>query len=115
MDYNEIWNKMEWNKDYTAKDLTISPASMLAMERRGMVKKVAVKPNRYMKQRNTAIDIAKIVEDKDVYFTVWKVGKTMGMMCRFKNNSIVDCWDKPYDVSGVNRVLYKGKEVELYE
>ena len=115
MDYYEIWNKMEWDVVYTAKDLLVAPASLLAMERRGMVKLVAMKPNRYIKKRNAAIDIAKIVEDKDAYFSVWKVGEKMGMMCRFKNNTIVDCWDKPYDASDVERILYKGKEVKLYD
>lgn len=52
MDYQEIWNKMEWNKVYTAKELLVAPASLAAMERRGLVEKVGVKPNKYIKIRN---------------------------------------------------------------
>ena len=128
MDYQEVWNKMEWNKVYTAKELLVAPASLAAMERRGLVKKVGVKPNKYVKIRNKYNEICSFVSGvhdelakerethidiSDVYFVTWTKDAELGMFCRIKNSAVVDCYDKVYNTNDIVRVVCSGREFIL--
>ena len=135
MDYQEIWNEMEWNKIYTAKELLVAPASLTAMERRGLVKKVGVKPNKYVKIRNKYNEIYPFVSKvrdelekereteeeiihidiSDMYFVAWTKDAELGMLCRIKNSAIVDCYDKVYNTNDIVRIMCSGREFNFNE
>lgn len=131
MDYQEIWNEMEWNKVYTARELLVAPASLTAMERRGLVEKVGVKPNKYIKIRNKYNEIYSFVsrvrdelvlekenelenishiDISDVYFVAWTKDAELGMLCRIKNSAVVDCYDKVYNTNDIVKVVCSGRE-----
>lgn len=128
MDYQEVWNKMEWNKVYTARELLVAPASLAAMERRGLVEKIEGKPNKYFKIRNKYDEIYsfvnkvrnKLEKEKethidiyDLYFVTWTKDAKLGMLCRIKNSAIVDCYDKVYNTNDIVRVVCSGREFIL--
>lgn len=133
MDYQEIWNKMEWNKVYTARELLVAPASLAAMERRGLVKNVGVKPNKYIKIRNKYNEIYSFInkvrnelekerriEEEivhidiyDMYFVAWTKDAELGMFCRIKNSAVVDCYDKVYNTNDIVRVVCSGRELNF--
>lgn len=130
MDYQEIWNEMEWDKVYTARELLVAPASLTAMERRGLVKKVGVKPNKYVKIRNKYNEIYSFVDKvrnelenereteeeiihidiSDMYFVAWTKDAELGMLCRVKNSAVVDCYDKVYNTNDIVKVMCSGRE-----
>lgn len=133
MDYQEIWNEMEWDKVYTAKELLVAPASLTAMERRGLVKKVGVQPNKYIKIRNKYNEIYSFVNKArnelekereteeeivhidmlDMYFITWTKDAELGMLCRIKNSAVVDCYDKVYNTNDIVRIVCSGREFIL--
>ena len=57
--YLSVWNTMEDDKWYTAKELGMAAASMSAMVRRGLVVYRAGKPKEYKKKTKT---LDKIIE-----------------------------------------------------
>ena len=114
-DYSGIYNRMQFNREYTAMELGVSGGSMTAMANRGMVKKIAGKPNRYVKLENKMakiMDIAKQFKDTE-YFTLFKRDKNLGMFCRIKAECIVDAWDRAYDVSDVIKMKIAKKEFDI--
>ena len=54
--YMSVWNTMEDDKWYTAKELGMAAASMTAMVRRGLVVDRAGKPKQYKKTVSTLIN-----------------------------------------------------------
>jgi len=135
MDYQEIWNRMEWNKVYTARELMVAPASLIAMKKRGLVEIIGEKPNKYIKIRNKYDEICSFVRkvrdelekefhDKleqlhidisDIYFVTWTKDAELGMLCRIKNSAIVDCYDKVYNTNDIVRVVCSGREFKFNE
>lgn len=116
MDYLEIYDRMEFNKEYTAKELGVAAASMTAMVRRGLVQKVGnYSPNRYIKTQNTLKAILDILKDyPDVeYFTLYKSTQKLGMICSVSNSTVKDCWGNNYDLSNVNMMVVKGNVCPL--
>lgn len=114
-DYNEIYNRMQWNREYTATELNVSGATMTAMANRGLVRKIAAKPCRYAKVENKLakiMDIVKQFADKE-YFTLFRREEKLGMLCRIKGGCIVDGWDRAYDVSTVYKVQIAKKEFDV--
>lgn len=105
-DYNEIYNRMQFDIEYTAKELGVAGITMNAMANRGLVEKIAAKPNRYLKLKNKLPIIMEIAEQhKDIeYFTLFNRDEKMGMFCRIKNSCVVDYKDSPYDISKVCRM-----------
>ena len=135
MDYQEIWNKMEWNKVYTARELLVAPASLAAMKRRGLVEIIEGKPKKYIKIRNKYNEIYSFVDKvrnelenerrteeeivhidiSDMYFVAWTKGAELGMFCRIKNSAVVDCYDKVYNTNDIVRVVCNGREFNFNE
>lgn len=114
-DYNEIYNRMQFNREYTATELNVSGGSMTAMANRGLVRKIAGKPARYTKLENKMakiIDIAKQFPETE-YFTIFNRDKELGMFCRVKNSCIVDAWDRAYDVSNAYKLKIAKKEFDI--
>ena len=113
VDYSAVVAKMRAGVSYTAKELGVTTQSLMAMERRGLVKCVADNsPKRYeLVEGNSTGEVMALVKkyigDKE-YFGVYKKGASYGMLCRIKNNTIVDCYDKPYDMNGVDRIRVNG-------
>lgn len=114
-DYSEIYNRMQWNVEYTATELNVSGATMTAMANRGLVRKIAAKPCRYAKIENKVAKIMDIAKQFDSveYFTLFRREEKLGMFCRIKGGCIVDAWDRAYDVSTVYRVKIAKKEFEV--
>ena len=106
MDYMEIYNLMEFDKTYKAADLKVSPASMSAMVRRGLVEKINTKPLSYKKKVNNTSKILELLKQNSAadYFVIFIKGQKLGMMCSLKNGGIVDCYGKVYDASSAEKV-----------
>lgn len=106
MDYMEIYNSMEFDKTYKAADLKVSPASMTAMAKRGLVEKINTKPLSYRKKVNNTSKILELLKQNSTadYFVIFIKGQKLGMMCSLKNGSIVDCYGKVYDASTAEKL-----------
>ena len=72
--YLSVWNTMEDDKWYTAKELGMAAASMSAMVRRGLVIDRAGKPKQYKKTSTVLVKILDILKDKDLYTTLTNLG-----------------------------------------
>ena len=109
--YLGIWKIMEDGKWYTASELHVAPATMTAMVRRGLVTAIAGKPKKYKKGINVLVKILDILKDKDFeYFTLYKSDRPLGMLCSLKNEQVLDCWEQPYDLTNVYRLVVKHQE-----
>ena len=112
--YLSAWNTMEDDKWYTAKELGMAAASMSAMVRRGLVVDRAGKPKQYKKVANTLVKILEILKDKDFeYFILYKTDRPLGMLCSLKNEQVLDCWEEPYDLTNVYKLVVKHQEFTI--
>ena len=112
--YITVWNTMEDNKWYTATELGMAAASMTAMVRRGLVVDRAGKPKQYKKVANVLVKILDILKDKDFeFFTLYKTDRPLGMLCSIKNEQVLDCWEKPYDLTNVCKLVVKHQEFTI--
>ena len=112
--YLSVWNTMEDDKWYTAKELGMAAASMSAMVRRGLVVDRAGKPKQYKKMANALIKILEILKDKDFeYFILYKTDRPLGMLCSLKNGQVLDCWEQPYDLTNVYKLVVKHQEFAI--
>ena len=112
-DYKEIYDRMEFNKSYSAKQLGVYPASLTAMAKRGMVKRLPTSPATYVKLDNTLgliLDAVKNYPDAE-FFILFKRGKELGMLCREKNGAVLDAFDKVYDLTDVYKMRIARKEI----
>ena len=111
---------MDMNKYYmvpeefaTAREIGLAAASLMGLARRGLVEIQDGSPKKYRKTANPAIKIYMLCEenkdDYDVYFTLYKSTETLGMLCSISNNTIMDCWGKPYDLTNVNKIEFRTK------
>ena len=117
---------MDWNKymmvpaDHfaTAKEIGVAAATLGAMARRGFVVVADTKPKQYKRIDTPAINVYRLCEEHakefDTYFTLWREGVQLGMMCSMSaNGDILDCWGNKYDLTGVARIGFRGKEYLL--
>lgn len=107
-DYAAIWKKAEPDVEYTAAMLGIAPASMTAMVRRHMFEVVKeTSPKTYRKVKDNYLPAVLEFLQKNLhsdYFDIKKSGAELGMLCSMKNNQIYDCWEQPYDITGIEYV-----------
>lgn len=101
----------------TAREIGLAAATLGALARRGLVEVLDGSPKKYRKSSNPAVKIYMLCEenkdDYDDYFTLRKQGEILGMLCSISNNTIVDCWGKPYDLANVNRVEFRTRSFNL--
>lgn len=111
MDFNKY--NMIPEEYATAKEIGLAAASLLALARRGLVEIQDGSPKKYRKATNPAAKIYMLCEenknDYDTYFTLRKSTEPLGMLCSISNNTIVDCWGKPYDLTNVNKIEFRTK------
>lgn len=115
MTYVEIYEMMQPNQYYTAKELGVAPATMTALVNRGLVEKTNSSPRKYIKIINSifaAINSLKNTHSCE-FFGLYKKDETIGMLCKFTNNKITDCWDKPYDLKDVVIARFDQKYFDL--
>ncbi len=115
---------MDWEKynmipkEYaTAREIGLAAATLGALARRGFVDVLDGSPKKYKKSDNPSIRIYQLCEenknDYDTYFTLYKSDKKLGMLCSISNNTIVDCWGNPYDLTNVNKVEFRTRGFNL--
>jgi hypothetical protein len=99
----------------TAAEIGLAAATLSAMARRGLVEVLPGRPNKYRRIDNHSVGLYEIIEQhKDCeFFTLFKTGKELGMLCFVSKGDIVDCWGEKYDLTDVNRILI-GKEDYCY-
>jgi hypothetical protein len=97
----------------TAREIGLAAATLGALARRGLVEIQDGSPKKYRKVNNSTAQIYALCEenknDYDTYFTLRKSTEKLGMLCSISNNTIVDCWGKPYDLTNVNKVEFRTK------
>lgn len=110
--YNMIPNEYK-----TAREIGLAAQTLGAMARRGLVEVLNTTPKKYRKIDNPAIKIYHLCEenrdDYETYFTLRKKDERIGMLCSFSNNTIVDCWGKPYDLTNINMVEFRNKKYSI--
>ena len=117
---------MDWNKymlvpaDHfaTASEIGVAAATLGAMARRGFVEVLNKTPKQYKRIDNPAINIFRLCEehknDYDTFFTLWKKDKKIGMMCSMSSGGdVLDCWGNKYDLTGVVRIGFRKKIIDL--
>lgn len=101
----------------TASKIGLPAATLGALVRRGMVEALDTTPKQYRKVSGTIPKIYTLIEqnkdDYDTYFCLRKEDKKIGMLCSFSKNTVLDCWDKPYDLTGVNRIDFNTRSFEV--
>jgi len=101
----------------TAREIGLAAATLGALARRGLVEVQDSSPKKYRKATNPAIKIYMLCEenknDYDTYFTLRKSTEKLGMLCSISNNTIVDCWGKPYDLTNVNKIEFRTKKFNI--
>lgn len=102
----------------TAREIGLAAATLGAMARRGFVEVKDTSPKQYRKLNNSAIKIFQLCEenaaDYDTYFTLWKKGREIGMLCSMSSsNDVLDCWGNKYDLTDVYKIKFRTKEFEL--
>lgn len=101
----------------TAREIGLAAATLMAMARRGFVEVKEGSPKKYKKSNNPSIKIYMLCEqnkdDYDTYFTLRKSTEKLGMLCSISNNTVVDCWGNPYDLTNVNRVEFRTKKFDI--
>ncbi len=101
----------------TAREIGLAAATLGAMARRGLIEVKNTSPKQYRKINNSSAKIYSLCEqnktDFDTYFTLRKRNKPIGMLCSISNNTIVDCWGKPYDLTDVNKIEFRTKKFDI--
>ena len=101
----------------TAREIGLAAATLLAMSRRGLIEVQDGSPKRYRRTDNPSVKVYMLCEqnkdDYDTYFTLRKSTERLGMLCSISNNTVVDCWGKPYDLTNVNRVEFRTKKFDI--
>ena len=114
----EKYNKIP--KEFaTAREIGLAAATLGAMARRGFVEVLDGSPKKYKRIDNPAIHIYHLCEecadDYDTFFTLRKENETLGMMCSISENTVMDCWGKPYDLTNVIQIEFRTKKFNLKE
>ena len=105
MDYMKLYDELQYNREYTSRD-GYAPATLSAMARRGLLECLGGKPQRYVKKRCVFSQIDEILkrEGNPEFFVLFSKGEKLGMMCSIKNNTVIDCYGKTYDLSKVYKL-----------
>lgn len=112
--YFATWSKMEEGKWYTASELGMAAASMTAMVRRGLVDDWSCRPKKYRKKENKLIKILGYLQNFEYeFFTLYREGETIGMLCSLDKERVLDCWENLYDLTSVNRLVVKKVEFSI--
>lgn len=121
--YLQIWFEMKPNQWYTAKQLSVAPATMSAMLNRNMVCAQNCSPKQYSKIISTNVMIYYLLEKyKDFmsnYIDIFCTNRKFAMMCTIKNGIIYDCYDQKFDITHAYKIrigkryfsLIDGKEI----
>lgn len=119
--YKDVFNSMIPEKQYTAAELGVAPASMTAMVNRGMVTKIAGKPMKYIKvikgvsvKNKLILDIIKQYPNGS-YISFGKNGYVKDVICMICDNKICDINDymKPLEFDNFDYFFIKGKKFDL--
>lgn len=109
--YLEIYNQMEEDIWYTAKELRAAPATMTALVNRGLAERDTSTPRNYRKISNNIFikikDILTTTHHTTEYFTLYKKDEKLGMMCSLKNDKILDCYGNNYSLDNVIKIQIK--------
>lgn len=101
----------------TAREIGLAAATLGALARRGLVEVLDTTPKQYRRVSGSAARVYQLCEenksDYDTYFSLYKKDKKIGMLCSIVNNTIVDCWGNPYDLTDVCRVEFRTKKFEV--
>lgn len=99
----------------TAREIGLAAATLGAMARRGFVEVRDTSPKQYRKINNPAIKIYQYYDKyKTDYFIIFKKDKKIGMLCSMSsNNTVLDCWGNPYDLTDVCRVEFNKVNYEI--
>lgn len=101
----------------TASEIGLAAATLGAMVRRGLVEATNTSPKKYRRSTNPAAKIYMLIDqnknDFDTYFTLRKSDQELGMLCSFANNTVLDCWGHPYDLTNVNRIEFRTKAYDI--
>ena len=112
--YNLVSNEFK-----TAREIGLAAATLGAMARRGFVEIQDGSPKRYRKISNPAAHIYHLCDehkdDYDTYFTLRKENEPLGMLCSMHDNTVVDCWGNPYDLTNVYIIEFRTKKFNLKE
>ena len=116
MTFEEKYNMVS-TEYHTAREIGLPAATLGAMVRRGLVEATNTSPKQYRKSTNPAAKIYMLIDqnkdDFDTYFTLRKSTDEMGMFCSFSNNTVLDCWGNPYDLTNVNRIEFRTKAYDI--
>lgn len=116
MTFEEKYNMVP-TEYQTAREIGLPAATLGAMVRRGLVEATNTSPKQYRKSANPAAKIYMLIDqnkdDFDTYFTLRKSTDEMGMFCSFSNNTVLDCWGNPYDLTDVNRIEFRTKAYDI--
>lgn len=109
--YLQIYEQMADGVWYKASELGVAAQTLTAMIRRNLVEKMDGKPNKYRKLPETvAAKILKILDKHPAaFFTLWRGLEEIGMLCSMKNGIVLDCWEQPYDLTGISRIAIYGE------
>ena len=96
----------------TAKEIGLSAQTLAAVVRRGMAEVQSGSPNKYRKIENSSIKVYNFLDKNknkfDQYFTIYKEGEPLGMLCSLIGGEVADCWGKKYDLKGACAIGIKG-------
>lgn len=115
------WTKYNLVSDEfkTAREIGLAAATLGALARRGFVEVKEGSPKQYRKIASAAVKIYQLCDiysdQYDTYFTLYKKDAPIGMFCSIVNNTIVDCWGNPYDLTDVVAVSFRKKKINLEE
>lgn len=116
---------MDWNKylsistkDYkTAKEIGVAAPTLCSWERKGLVKSTNTIPKTYCRVNSIAAKIYylcdKYADKYDQYFVIEKKDTLWGMMCSIIDNTICDCWGKPYDLTDSIYINFRGNKIDI--
>ena len=103
----------------TASQIGLAAATLGALARRGLVEVLDTVPKQYRKVSGNVSQIYELItqnkDDYDTYFCLRKADKKIGMLCSFSKDTILDCWGKPYDLTGVNQIDFNTRTFYIKE
>lgn len=101
----------------TAAQIGLAAATLSAMARRGFIEVIPGKPNKYRRIENPIIKIYQLLDEHKSeigqMFLLKKKDAPYGMYCSLKQEKIMDCWGKEYDLTNVNYLQIGKKEFNI--
>lgn len=113
MTFEEKYNMVP-TEFQTASQIGLAAATLGAMVRRGLAEATSTSPKQYRKSASPATKIYMLIDqNKGAYFTLHKSTEKLGMLCSFSNNTVLDCWGNPYDLTDVNRIEFSTEAYDI--